>query len=189
MELVLDQQKNNSSSIFLNPVGSVKDFGLDLGMHVADFGAGAGHFTKAIANAVGGSGVVSAVDIKRSSLEVIDGIKKIDGLFQIRTVQGNLEQKGGSNLEDNSQDLVLCSNILHQVDNPSVILEEACRVLKPKGFLVVIDWFEKAILGPLNRISKEDIDKLAVSVGFKKDREIDAGGLHYGVIFKKSNKI
>lgn len=170
----------------MNPVISVKNFGLDLGMHVADFGAGAGHFTVAMADIVGGSGKIHAIDIMDSALEVIDSEKRIHSLLQIEIIKSDLEKQRGSTLEDNSQNFVLCANILHQSKNPALILKEAYRILKSGYKLVVIDWFEKGILGPLNRISREEVEKLAQNVGFKKENEIDAGGLHYGIVFKKN---
>ena len=184
-EFVLDVPKNNFPGIFLNPVQAVENFGLELGMQVADFGAGAGHFTKAMADVVGGSGKVTAIDILGSTLEVIEGQKRIGGLFQIQTMRGDLEKLNGSNLPDGSQDLVLCANVLHQVQKPENVLSEAHRVLKLGGKLFVIDWFEHGILGPTQRISKDLVEKLAFEVGLKKTREIDAGGSHYGIEFKK----
>ena len=184
-EFVLDVPKNNFPGIFLNPVQAVENFGLELGMQVADFGAGAGHFTKAMADIIGGSGKVTAIDILDSAIETIEGQKRISGLFQIQTSKSNLEKPNGSNLPDASQDLVLCANILHQVQNPQNILNEAYRILKLQGKLFVIDWFEQGIIGPPQRIPKDLVEKLATEIGFKKTGEIDAGGLHYGLEFKK----
>ena len=186
MDVVLDGPKPIiNRSIFLNPQIAVGQFGLDLGMEVADFGAGGGHFTRVMANLIGGSGKLSAIDIRDSSLEIIDGYKKIQGLFQIQTIKGNLEKKGESTLKDNSQDFVLGSNILHQTQNPKAILEEAFRVLKSGGKLLIIDWFEKGIMGPPSRISKITVTETAGAIGFVEDKSIDVGSLHYGIMFKK----
>ena len=51
-------------------------------------------------------------------------------------------------LQDNSVDLALMSQSLHHAERPNVALQEAFRILKPGGQLIVIDLkqhqFEKA---------------------------------------------
>jgi len=170
---------------FLNPYSAVDEFGVGEGMSVADFGSGAGHFVLSLANRVGRDGRVYAIDMRQSVLEVLEGYIKLKGLVQIKTIKGNVEQVNGSVLHEGSQDVVLCSNILHQVDHPFNVLKEAHRVLKGSGRLVVIDWIKNAKLGPANRISPKKIEELAGEAGFKKEKEFQTGDQHYGLIFKK----
>ena len=176
-------QKNEIS--FLNPYSAVDEFGIEKGMAVADFGSGAGHFVLSMANRAGRDGKVYAVDLRQSVLEVLEGHIKLKGLLQIKPIRGDVEQTNGSTLREGSQDVVLCSNILHQVDHPFNVLKEAARVLKESGRLIIIDWLEGAKLGPANRISQKKTEELASEAGFKKDREFQTGVQHYGLIFKK----
>jgi len=185
-DVVLENfKKETSIEIFLNPAETVKNFGLRGGMQAADFGSGAGHFAIEMARSVGVNGKVSAIDIREEVLEVVESQKKMSGLFQIQTIKGNLEVKGGSGLGEETQDFVLCANILHHVQKPENVFGEVNRVLKPGARLVVIDWFEKGIMGPYKRIAKSLVERLAEENGFSALKEIDAGGLHYGIEFKK----
>lgn len=170
---------------FLNPYVVVDEFGLKPGIRVADFGSGSGHFTISMSRIVGKNGIVSAIDIRDSALEVLSSHVKLDGLRQVKLIKGNLEKENGSHLKIASQDLVLCSNILHQSDKPFSILQEAYRVLKLGGKLIIIGWQRQSIFGPKQKISKEEAQKLAKDAGFKLERELSPLISHYGFVFLK----
>lgn len=178
-------QARNITEQFLNPHTVVNEFGLKPGIRVADFGSGSGDFAISIARIVGKDGIVSAIDIRISALEVLNSHIKLEGFRNIKPINGNLEKENGSKLKIVSQDFVLCSNILHQADNPFAVLKEAYRVLKPSGKLIIIDWQRQFVFGPRQRISKEEAQKLARDVGFKFERELSLVASHYGFIFLK----
>ena len=46
-------------------------------------------------------------------------------------------------LDDGIADLVFMINLHHELDNPSLTLEEANRILKPDGKIFVVDWKKK----------------------------------------------
>lgn len=168
---------------FLDPADIVAKFGLKEGMQVADFGSGAGHFVSAMAPLVGRTGAVYAVDIRPEVLEVTRGNARLQGLLQIRAMQGNLEQPGGSGLGEGLLDLVLCSNLLHQVDDVQAVLAEARRVLKPTGRLAVVEWEAGVPLAPPDAIGREQMQQLATAAGFVLERHIEAGEFHYAMLF------
>lgn len=168
---------------FLDPREAVKEFGVKEGMTVADFGSGAGHFVLALAPLVGRSGLVYAVDIREEALEVTRGYATIQGALHIRTVRADLERQNGSGLGDASVDIVLCSNILHQVEDASAVLREARRVLKPHGTLIVLEWDGASSMAPQGAIEKEAMQDIAAEAGFIPQRHISAGEFHYGIIF------
>lgn len=178
----MTQDKKTENS-FLNPYVVVKEFGLKTGMSVADFGSGAGHFALALAYEVGDKGLVSAIDIREEVLEVLRGHVELKNLKQIKTIHGDLERDGGSTLHDKSQDLVLLSNILHQAHDSSALLDEARRILKQSGKLVLVDWSDDAPMGPLKKISQDKVKNLADEAGFTIKGHFDAGSYHWGLIF------
>jgi ubiquinone/menaquinone biosynthesis C-methylase UbiE len=173
---------------FLDPQKIVGDLGVMVGMRVSDFGSGAGHFTILLAKAVGESGLVTAIDLMDSALETLKSKAKLEAINNIETVRSDLEAVGGSSLANDSQDIVLIANSLFQNQRKDAIIEEAKRVLKPGGSLVIIEWRKGALgFGPPDslRTTPEEMQNMATSKGFQFVREVDTGTFHYGIILKK----
>jgi len=173
---------------FSDPQQNIAQLDLEKGARVADFGAGSGFYTMALARAVGGEGRVYAVDIQKDLLEKIKNTARLEGFFNIEFVWGDLERLGGSKIPEDSLDSAIVANILFQVENRDVFLTEIKRVLKPNGRVLVVDWSESfGGMGPeVSRvITKLQAQKLFIDKGFKLTREIEAGSHHYGFIFSK----
>lgn len=173
----------------MDPERIAASFGLAEGMRVADFGSGSGYFTIIMAKKVGDGGLVTAVDLMNSALETLRAKAKVEGLGNIQTVRSNLEILGSSGLANDSQDAVLLANILFQNSNKEPIINETRRVLKPGGFLIVVDWRKgTGGFGPPDdlRTDEETMKQIISSNdGFQLFNSIDAGIFHYGMIFKK----
>ena len=173
--------------MFLDPDTIVANFQIGAGMVVADFGAGAGHFVFAMANVVGTEGRVYSLDIRQEMIEVVNGYARLHNVPQVTTILCNLEEKNGSTLTSESLDFVLCSTILHQVDNPFTVLKEAFRVLKSAGRIVIIDWEQSNIVQPGKMFTQKDAINTLSQCGFVfKEALADAGDHHYGVIGEKT---
>ena len=173
---------------FLDPQKIVGDLGVTQGMRISDFGSGAGHFTILLAKMIGDSGVMTAIDLMDSALETLRSKAIQEGLDNIQTVRSNLEAIGGSGLANESQDLILIATSLFQNQHKDAIIEEAKRVLKPGGSLVIIEWRKGALgFGPPDelRTTPEEMQQMVLTKGFQLAREIDAGAFHYGFIFRK----
>lgn len=176
------------SIMFSDPQKNIEQLDLEKGAKVADFGAGSGFYTLAVARAVGPEGRVYAVDIQKDLLEKIKNTARLEGLFNIEYVWGDLERLGGSKIQENSLDCAIVANVLFQVENKEFFLTEAKRILKPTGRILVVDWSESfAGMGPEAKrvITKEQAKKLFTDKGFKLVREIEAGSHHYGFIFSR----
>lgn len=172
---------------FLNPDKIVNEFGIEQGMKIADFGCGAGYFTIAMARVVGEEGKVYAFDIVRTALEAVVSKSKVESLLNIQTSWSNLEVPNGSNLEDESVDMVLLANILFQSSRKNDIIKEAKRILKKGGKMMVIDWQKNQTMGPPEKliVSKDSVKKMVKKEGFKSEKEFFAGINHWGMIFAK----
>ena len=84
--------------------------------------------------------------------------------------------------------MVLFANILHQITSKKNLLGQAYRLLKTGGKLVVIEWNEiPSPIGPIasERISNNDVAKLAAEATFKPAGLLTADIYHYGLIFIK----
>lgn len=179
---------------FLDPGKIMSEFDIQEGMSIADFGCGAGHFTILLGQRVGKDGKVYALDVQESPLESVSARAKAAGLENIETVRANLEVLGSSRLPDNSQDVVLLINILFQSTKKAEIINEATRVLKTGGRIIVIEWKRgvgglpaQAGFGPPDELRTEPSAMRALMPAnlFSFQKDIDAGSFHYGMIFQK----
>lgn len=172
---------------FLNVEKIADQFDIAPNEVIADFGSGYGFFAIAFAKRVGSSGQVFAIDVLPTALEAVRSQAKIEGLFNIKVIQGNLEKPGGSNLSPESCDLVLIANVLFQVPDKPSLIDEAKRVLKVGGRLAIVEWKPYIAVGPLkeSRMTEADLKQLVLSKGFSELKTVDAGTHHYGFVFKK----
>lgn len=100
---------------------------------VLDYGAGTGRVSVAVADRLTGGSVI-AVD---ESPEMVQ-------LLQARTAEsGNVEvvaiTENRSPLQDASVERILAINLLHEVRGERALMEMR-RLLKPGGFVLVVDW-------------------------------------------------
>jgi len=174
---------------FADPAVNVREAGLvRRGMSVADFGAGSGAYTFALAAHVGEEGKVYAVDIQKDLLARIRSKAMQEGLKQIETVWGDIDEVKGSCLSEEIVDVVFASNILFQLENKEAALMEMHRVIKNNGHLVLIDWEDSfAGLGPPQEevITLARARTMADVAGFAAAREFNAGAHHWGLVCKK----
>jgi ubiquinone/menaquinone biosynthesis C-methylase UbiE len=141
---------------FLNPQKVVEELGITPGMIVADFGAGSGHFSIEAAKLVGQSGKVYSIDIQKQALEAVRSKAKSGHLSNLQTIWADLETPGASKLKGGLVDLVIISNILFQAEDKNQIVQEAKRVLKPKGQAAVIEWLDKIPKSEIENILLRD---------------------------------
>jgi len=111
--------------------------GLREGMAVADVGAGTGLFTLAMAEAVGKSGVVHAVDVQAYFLDHIGQKAKKAKLENVKLVRAKQDAVG---LPEGAVDLVLMVDSYHHVEQPAAYLASMKAALRPGGRLWVVDY-------------------------------------------------
>jgi ubiquinone/menaquinone biosynthesis C-methylase UbiE len=173
---------------FLNPEDVIARLHISPGMHVADFGSGSGHTGILLGKAVGEDGRVTAIDIMETALESIQEKAKASGLSNVDTRRGNLEVIGSSGLPDSSQEMVLMANILFQTQNKAGVIQEAKRVLKAGGKLVIIDWAKGAEgFGPPYdfRSAEDEVKNLVESEGLSTLEITKVSSFHHLMIFQK----
>ena len=171
---------------FIDPKTFVHNMGVQQNMSVADFGSGAGHFTMQLAMAVGRAGKVYAVDIRQDLLEVITGYVRMHGFFQVSTICADLDKENSTKIGPSSVDIVLCANLLYQLDKPEVAVKEASRILKTGGTMVVLGWEEGSFLSPDDLVTQDQVKEIASKHDFDKYSIIEAGDHHYGLVCSRS---
>jgi len=174
--------------MFSVPEKNIEQLHLADGQVVADFGAGSGAYTLAAAKAMHGTGKVFAIEVQKDLLTRLQNSCAHEHLGNVSFIWGDIEKIGGTKLHDGSCDLVILSNILFQVPDKVAPIEEARRVLRPGGLLLVVDWtgsFNN--MGPTKEqvFPETEARKIAGESGFIFDRSINAGNYHYGFIVRK----
>ncbi|MBU4351121.1 class I SAM-dependent methyltransferase [Candidatus Parcubacteria bacterium] len=174
---------------FLNPEQVLNQLELAEGMLAADFGCGVGGWAIPLANKLK-DGRVYAVDVQEDALSGLRMKADMAKIKNIKPIKADLEgglRGPGSLIQNNLLDLVLMTNLLFQAKNKKTIFQEAKRILRPGGQVLVVDWKSDATVGPLEgRIDPEVIKTMAKDLGFSFKKEISAGNYHYGLVFIKS---
>ena len=173
---------------FINPEEVISQMDLRPGNKVADFGCGTGYFTFPLAKKLKEGGTVYALDVLKEKLEAIESQAKILNLTNIITKRVNVEREKGSRFEDGELDWVVIKDMLFQNKNKGAIIEEAKRVLKPEGKLLIVEWgSDDFSVGPEKelRISKESLLNLVNESQLAVIKEVQAGNFHYGLILSK----
>jgi ubiquinone/menaquinone biosynthesis C-methylase UbiE len=186
----MDNNKYKGGSELLNPERILKDI-LEIAYNsrVASLGCGAmAFFTLAAAKLIGNKGQVYACDILKDVLSSVESKARQAGFYNIKTVWTNLEIVGATNISSESLDYAFLVNVLFQTQKHLEVLQEAHRLIKSNGKLLIIDW--RPAGGPIGparemRLEQADIERMANEVGFKPAKTFEAGQYHYGLIFTK----
>ncbi len=103
------------------------------GAIVIDYGCGNGFLTLPLAEAVGSNGKVIACDISEEMLKDLETRAAEDSPGYSTNIVTVLVDGQKIPAEDESVDAVFFVNLLHETENPSELISEAMRVLKPSG--------------------------------------------------------
>jgi ubiquinone/menaquinone biosynthesis C-methylase UbiE len=170
---------------FLNPKEILNKLGLKKEMTAADFGSGSGGWAIPLAKILK-DGKVYAIDILEEPLSALKNKSEIEGIDNIEIIRADVESKEGLKLKDNILDLVLMTNLLFEMKNKERVIKEAKRVMKKSGKVLIIDWLPKSILGPeKERVSPEEIKKVAKELNLQLEKEFQAGKYHFGLVLSK----
>ena len=172
--------------MFTNPEQNILRLGLTEGMRVADFGAGTGAYAKAASLKVGYTGKVFAIEVQKDLLKKLESDIKQWGISNIDCIWGDIEKREGTKLADQSMDAIIISNVLFQAENKLGVIDEAKRILKNSGKVLLIDWSDSfGGMGPsTNHVLYESTAKeLFEKRGFKFVEKISTTAHHYGIIF------
>ena len=120
---------------FLPRRNILKEVGIKPGFHVLDYGCGPGSYIPFLAELVGESGKVYALDIHPLAIQKVQDIASKKQLANVETILSDCQ----TGLPDNTLDAVLLYAAFHHLSDPDVVLKELHRVLKPDGILSFSD--------------------------------------------------
>jgi arsenite methyltransferase len=109
---------------------------IEPGDTVADIGAGDGYFTFRLADAVGPTGKVFAVDVEDKLVDTLRRKAEVGNYAQVRVVKGQFDDPL---LPDHKLDLIFLCNAYHHIQDRTTYFDRLRRDLKPGGRVAVID--------------------------------------------------
>ncbi len=118
------------------PEQIMDSIGVKPGMIIGEVGAGRGYFTFPMAQRVGVEGKVFANDIDKNSLNVVERRAKREGIKNIQTVIGEIEDPL---FPDHNLDMIVMVYVLHMLDRPLPFMENLKQYLKNGIPLVIIE--------------------------------------------------
>ena len=113
----------------------VKEVGIKEGFQVLDYGCGSGSYVTAIAEFVGKSGKIYALDVHPLAIEMVKKIASKKKLTNVETILSDCK----TGLPDDSIDVALLYDVFHDLTNAECVLGELHRVLKPDAILSLSD--------------------------------------------------
>ncbi|MBM3773342.1 MAG: methyltransferase domain-containing protein [Acidimicrobiia bacterium] len=164
---------------------TVQHLKLKRGDVVADLGAGSGLFEPPLAEAVGRSGLVYAVDIDQG---LIDAINRKIAEKTLTNVKAVLGQFTDPQLPRASLDVAFINDVLHHIEDRTTYLTNVAKALKPSGRIALID-FHPEQGGHRNQpelqVSKSAAEQLMAGIDFKPVEEIPLFTEKYYVLYQR----
>ncbi len=176
----------------LKPEELVNKLPLESGMQIVDFGCGTGFLTLPLAKKVAPNGRVLALDLVPEYLETVK--LKADNQklsYSVITKCVDLTASNATGLNPSSIGGAVMANVLFQnnEDGKKALLQEAKRILRPDGFLLIVEWHIEDLPPSENLypLSKEDILKLLADSGFTLTKELSLSTTtHWALLFSKT---
>jgi ubiquinone/menaquinone biosynthesis C-methylase UbiE len=177
-----------SSKAFLNAERVLQETSLKSGDTFLDVGCGEGHFSIAASKIIGNKGKVYALDSYEKSIAVLKDQIRSEHIVNIEAIVADVTRK--MPLPDVIIDVCFMANVMHGfLANGEVagVMTEVARVMKARSTLAVVE-FQK-IAGPPGppisiRMTPEELESLVSGYGFKKDRVVEVGPIHYAAMFR-----
>ncbi len=158
---------------------------LKSGMTVADIGAGTGYYSWRMAQRVGASGTVYAVDIQPEMIKLLEEQMSRRGAANVKAVLGTLTDP---RLPSASVDLALMVDVYHELEYPYEMLTALVRALKPGGRLAFVE-FRSGDAGvpikPLHTMSEAQVRKEAAVHGLQWVKTVRDLPWQNAIVFRK----
>jgi predicted methyltransferase len=163
----------------------VATLGIEAGMSVADIGAGTGYFSKRLAEAVGASGAVFAVEVWPN---LVSHLRDRAEKEKTPNVVPVLASTGNPRLAPQSVDLALFVDAYHHVDGRLAYLAMLRRSLRRSARVAIVDWKPgPQPFGPKeedHKLPREKVEAEMKAAGFELAEAPDLLPHQYVLIFR-----
>jgi ubiquinone/menaquinone biosynthesis C-methylase UbiE len=149
------------------------DLHLRPGSQIADVGCGGGYFTSRLAEAVGRSGQVLALDVDTEALKTVRQRVQRENRANVKVIQSAPQE---IKVKPASLDAALVCLVLHEAAPADrlPLVRNVAQALKPGGFLFLIDHRKshEVTLDPYEKlIPRDDLVKYGTDAGLSLDAE------------------
>jgi len=165
-----------------NPEAILMEIGLKAGDTFMDIGCGHGFFALPAAGIVGEAGLVYGVDTNRVAIKDLEDIARQKGIRNLKLRAAKAER---TVFYEACADMIFFGIDLHDFQDPSKVLQNARKMIKPGGRLVDLDWKkEPSPWGPPLEIRFEEAkaQKLIEAADFNVESVKSIGPYHYLII-------
>jgi len=149
----------------MQPERLMDSLGVKPGMIIGEAGAGQGYFTFWLSKRVGETGKVYANDIDESALRSIRNQCNREGIENIETIVGEVEDPL---FPPQQMNLVVMMYVFHDLEKPVAFMKNVKRALKPGAHVGIIDRDpDKYSVDRYHFLTKEKILKYLDQAGYE----------------------
>ena len=175
-----DEREREERSDLLLPMLNLKP-----GTVAADIGAGTGYYSRRIADRVGPTGKVYAVDVQPEMVTMLRAIARQRGYGNVAPILGgNKDVK----LPAASVDVAIMVDVYHELEFPYEVLASVVRAVKPGGRVVFVEYRAedpRVPIKPLHKMSEAQIRREAEQHPLVWERTANDLPWQHVVIFRK----
>ena len=155
------------------------------GSVVADVGAGTGYYARRIADLIGPTGKVYAVDVQPEMVAMLQSVAKQRAYGHITPVLGGVND---IKLPAASVDLAIMVDVYHELEFPYEVLASIVRAVKPGGRVVFVEYRAedpRVPIKPLHKMSEAQVRREAELHPLVWERTANDLPWQHVVIFKR----
>lgn len=159
------------------------------GEAVCDFGCGNGYHTVPLAEAVGASGKMFAVDLQPQMLTMLR--KRCDDrkLTNVEYIESTIDDP---KLPAGSCDLILLVDVYHELSHPVRVMTRLREALKPQGRIVLVEFRkeDKSVpIKPEHTMTKAQVVREMARHGFALQSQFDELPWQHAMAFTRSDRV
>ena len=121
------------------------------GMVVADIGAGSGYHTRRMAEVIGKTGKVYAVDVQPQMVQMLSAFAREARYSNVRPILSTIDDV---KLPANSVDLAIMVDVYHELEYPLEVMRSVVKALKPGGKVAFVEYRAEDANVPIKALHK-----------------------------------
>ena len=156
------------------------------GMVVADIGAGSGYHTRRMAEVVGKTGKVYAVDVQPQMVQMLSAFAREERYTNVKPILSTVDDV---KLPLASVDLAIMVDVYHELEFPFEMMRSIVKSLKPGGVVAFVEYRAEDSRVPikaLHKMSEVQIKREAALHALEWVRTSDALPWQHIVVFRKA---